>query len=74
MTDSELVDFLRVVNSEILSKCGGQDWQLSIESPNATGAFITKTPKEIYTSDKAPVIDIMFVTASQVFCLIISNI
>lgn len=57
---------MRVADSSILSKCKNFDWVLSIESPNVTGAFITKTPKEIYTSDEAPVIDIMFVTASQV--------
>lgn len=35
-------------------------WVPTIEMPNAPGAFLTKTPNEIYNSTEAPVIDAMF--------------
>lgn len=38
----------------------------TIEMPNIRGAFITKTPDEIYNSTEAPVMDTMFSFASEV--------
>lgn len=35
-------------------------WVPTIEKPNTRGAFLTKTPMDIYNSDEAPVMDAMF--------------
>lgn len=70
-TGHRLAEYMKTVDREILTKCNETFWLLSLESPNAPRAFITKTPKEMYTSDKPPVVDIMFVMASQVFHSII---
>lgn len=42
-------------------------WVPTIESADTRGAFITKTPSEIYESNEAPIIDTMFSFTSQVF-------
>lgn len=66
-TGNSLAEYMKTANSTTLKKCDETFWFLSIERPNATNAFVTKTPKEIYTSDKPPVLDILFATASMVF-------
>lgn len=66
-TGNSLAEYMKAANSSTLKKCDKTFWFPSIERPNATNAFITKTPKEIYTSGKPPVLDILFATASQVF-------
>lgn len=66
-TGNSLVEYMKAADSDTLKKCNETFWFLSIEPPSATNAFLTKTPKEIYTSDKPPVLDILFATASLVF-------
>lgn len=65
-TGSALVDYMKTVNFTTLAKCSNLTWIVFYESPNATDAFITKTPKEIYNSNNPPVMDTMFSIASQV--------
>lgn len=65
-TGNSLAEYMRTANSSVLKNCDKTLWFLCIESPNAANAFITKTPKEIYTSGKASVLDILFATASWV--------
>lgn len=66
MTDDELVVYLKTANISTLTKCNGTDWLLNYESPNAIRPFLTKKAKEIYTSNDPPVLDVLFVVASQV--------
>lgn len=61
-----LVDYMKTVDSITLKNCNKTDWLMTIESPNATRAFITKRPEEIFASDNPPVLDTMFFMASQV--------
>lgn len=49
-------------------------WVPTIESPDVVGAFLTKTPEEIYASDNAPVLDAMFSFNSKVLRHFSSNI
>lgn len=41
-------------------------WVPTIEMQNTSGAFITKTPNEIYNSLEAPVMDAMFSFVAEV--------
>lgn len=65
-TGNSLAEYMETANSDVLKKCDKTFWFPSTESPNAANALITKTPKEMYTSGKAPVLDILFATASWV--------
>lgn len=71
----QLVEYLRTSDSETFANCHTWDsfgnvlnspWAPTIESPDTTGAFLTKTPYEIYSSDNAPTMDVMFVFNSHV--------
>lgn len=66
LTNVELVEYLKTANISTLTKCNGTDWLLNYESPNAIRPFLTKRANEIYTSDEPPVLDVLFVVASQV--------
>lgn len=65
-TASALIDYMKVVDFTTLAKCSNLTWVVFYENPNATNAFITKTPEEIYNSDNPPVMDTMFSITSQV--------
>lgn len=65
-TGKELIEFMKTANYTTLFKCNYLTWIVFYERPNATNAFMTKTPDEIYSSDNPPVMDTMFSIASQV--------
>lgn len=77
LTDSNnIVEYLRSTDSAIILKCyldigWGKtlkpSWIPTIEHPSASEAFITQSPDEIYNSEKAPIIDVLFSFTSQVF-------
>lgn len=70
----QILEFLKTADARILSKCcpfayPGEIqlyWVPTIENPNATGAFLTQTPEEIFNAKKAPIMDTMFSFASKV--------
>lgn len=74
--NAKLIEYLKNADSKTLANCyqtGNLElilldspWVPTIESPSTKGAFITKTPEEIYNSDAAPVMDTMFSFNSQV--------
>lgn len=74
--ERHLIEYLKTVDSDILSKChqygipDGRDlsvpWAPTIEDPDTVGAFITQSPQDIYNSEKAPVMDVMFSFNSKV--------
>lgn len=66
LSNDELVDYLRTVHANTLIKCNGTDWILNIESPNATKPFLMKRSREYFASDNPPIVDVLFVVASQV--------
>ncbi|XP_055325786.1 esterase B1-like [Sitodiplosis mosellana] len=71
----QLVEYLKTADSTELAKILRTNdlgqillqaaWVPTIESPETKGAFITKSPDEIYKSDAAPVMDTMFSIVSQ---------
>lgn len=68
----KLVHFLKTANSSTLTDCHPAndiifEWLPTIESPNTVGAFITKTPEEIYNSDEAPIMDTLFSFTNKVW-------
>lgn len=65
-THTKLLDYMKTASISTLDKCRNLTGTLFIQRPNAPGAFITKTPDEIYNSDSAPVMDAMFTFTSQV--------
>lgn len=66
LSNDELVEYLKTANASTLTKCNGTDWVLNIESPNATRPFLTKRTREYFTSDDPPILETLFVVASQV--------
>lgn len=73
--ETKLIEYLKTANSSILAdfltlntfdKTLIPPWAPTIENPSTNGAFITKTPDEIYSSNSAPVLDAMFSFTSQV--------
>lgn len=71
----KLIEYLRTASLSSLIECNILDtdfkgWLPTIEASNVPGAFLTKTPDEIYNSDEAPVLDAMFSVTSQVFIII----
>lgn len=72
----KLVEFLKTADSGDLAKVQTTNdfgnilleapWVPTIESFGTKGAFIAKSPEEIYKSDEAPVMDVMFSFDSQV--------
>lgn len=69
-----LIQYLKVADRNILMNCYPfiipddlyPVWVPTIENPNASVAFLTKTPSEIYNSEKAPQMDAIFGFTSQV--------
>lgn len=65
----KLIEYLKNVNGSSIARCnflGRATWSPTIECINAPKAFLTKTPEEIYVSEKrAPNIDTMFSFNSQ---------
>lgn len=70
-----LIDYLKIADEYVLrtispfdSKLGSllTTWVPTIERANIKGAFLTKTPEEIYNSSEAPVMDTMFTFNTQV--------
>lgn len=70
----DLVKYVKTSDFATLRKCYATKfpgeiftyWTPTIEIPTAVRAFMTKSPNEIFDSDKAPVLDVMFSYASQV--------
>lgn len=71
---SKLINYLKLAKPSTLTACdpliypGGitPKWVPTIESPNTKGAFITKSPDEIYSLGKTFAMDSMFSFTSQV--------
>ena len=72
---NDLIEYLKKTNATVLNKSYRFDYfgnvvhptyVPTIENPNAIGAFMTKTPEELYRSDSAPIMDAMFSFTSQV--------
>lgn len=73
---NKLIEYLKTTDTNTLANCSKAEglgttllvvaWAPTIESPSTKGAFITKTPEEIYNSDEAPTMDAMFSFTSQV--------
>lgn len=71
----KLVEHLKTADKNALRTCSPFDvasgsliitWVPTIERANISGAFLTKTPEEIYNSNEAPVMDAMFAFNTQV--------
>lgn len=60
----KLLEHLKVANSSALVKCSS--FGPTVENPRTAGAFLTRTPNEVYNSKRAPVMDAMFSFNSQV--------
>lgn len=70
---TELIKYLKTANSSVLLQCYALQitrfrsiWLPTIEDPSVFGAFMTKTPEEIYKSNEAPAMDAMFSFTTQV--------
>lgn len=71
---SKLVDYIKTSDADVLRRCYSYKfpgelhpvWVPTVESSNTVGAFMTKTPDEMYSLGMAPVMDVMFSFASQV--------
>lgn len=63
---NRLTQVLKTTNTTNLVRCYHESWYPTIESLNTKGAFLTKSPEEIYSSDNPPVMDALFNFASQV--------
>lgn len=65
---AELVQYLKTENASVLAECYALKspeffrsiWAATVERSSVVGAFLTKTPEEIYKSNEAPVMDTMF--------------
>lgn len=74
---NELIEYLKGADSEFLAtqypfdflKTLAVPWAPTIESSNSINAFLTQTPHEIYNSDRAPALDVMFNFNSKVIDL-----
>lgn len=64
-----LIEYLKTANDSRIARCNFSNrgiWSPTIECSNAPKAFLTKTPDEIYVSEKnAPILDTMFSFNSQ---------
>lgn len=78
---NKIIGFMKATSSNVIVKCQfKKDWGLTIkpkwvptiEKPGTVGAFLTKSPDEIYNSDKAPVMDTLFSFTSQVTIMMLS--
>lgn len=72
---TKLIEYLKNADNNILRECSPFDsklgsliitWVPTIERPHIRGAFLTKTPVQIYDSNEAPVMDAMFTFNSEV--------
>lgn len=72
----QMVEYLKTTSNIILGKCcvvgthsNGDRysmWLPTIENASTSGAFLTRTPEEIYNLDLAPAVDVMFGLNSHV--------
>lgn len=62
-----LIDYMKTTNSSNFVQCDKPINHPAIESSSTKGAFLTQTPEEIYSSDKPPILDVMFGFNSKVF-------
>lgn len=70
-----LKDYLTLADADLLRTCSPFNsklgailtpWVPSVERESINGAFLTKTPEDIYNSNEAPVMDTMFTFNAQV--------
>ncbi|XP_031635932.1 cholinesterase 2-like [Contarinia nasturtii] len=76
---NKLIEYLRKGDAGTIAECGQMmkmepirfesPWVPTIENPKTRGAFITKSPEEIYKSEKAPIMDTLFTFNSQEYLL-----
>lgn len=70
----KLFEFVKMANVSVLDECFASKsmlfFQPTIESPSITGAFLTKTPEEIYNLGEAPEMDAMFSVTTQVIMIL----
>lgn len=65
---SKLIEYIKTSDANTLRQCYPYKfpgklqpvWVPTIESSNNTGAFMTKTPEEMYNLGMAPAMDVMF--------------
>lgn len=77
-----MVKYLQTAKSEDIVKCRpyqiGNDrsvtWVPTVEHASIRGAFLTKTPEEVYDSRDPPILDAMFSFNSKVFSKISAKI
>lgn len=78
---SKMIEYIKTSDAHTLRQCYPYKfpgalhpvWVPTIESPNNTGAFMTKTPEEMYNLGMAPAMDTLFSFDSHVkFFLLIS--
>lgn len=66
----KLIEYLKMANPTILTKFFTLKmpfvFQPTIESSSINGAFLSKTPEDIYNSNEAPAIDTMFSLTTDV--------
>lgn len=74
-----LVEYLKTASLEEIQQCKWETswgntinpkWVPTIEKPDAKMAFITQSPDDIYNSDNAPVMDVLFSFSNNVCCRI----
>lgn len=72
----QIISYLKKTDTNTIAKCHRHNglldidnitWMPTIESAETPGAFLTKTPEEIYESGAAPMMDVMFSFTSKVF-------
>lgn len=69
-----LIEFLKTASQADLVNCTSPSWYPTIESPNTKGAFLTKSPEEVYRSDSPPIVDVLFAFASKVVLYVLNKI
>lgn len=71
---NRLIDYLKTASTTDLVKCTCPSWYPTIESPGTKGAFLTQNPEEIYSSDKPPIMDVMFGIANVEAIQVLPNL
>lgn len=65
----KVADFLDIIQCHFKSNWGKTlkpEWVPTIEAPGTINGFITESPEVIWTSRKAPVMDTLFTSTSEV--------
>lgn len=81
----EIIEYVKTTSALKLAICkSARDlnnilltWVPTIEPPGTVGAFLSKSPEEIYTSNSAPIMDAMFSFTSEVLsfhCTLMFNL